>query len=199
MTNLLLVSGSQRRESFNTRLLQHLKQYLDGRCTIDTLDSTQVNLPLFNQDLEANQDVTDHVVVLHRRIEACQGIIVASPEYNGQLTPYLKNLIDWVSRIAYIDNRFVNPFLGRPLLLCSASTGWSGGEVGIPYARALFCYVGCQVIDDAICIPYADQAWSDEGYLFDPFLEDQIIDATDRILELAENRVNHSDQQQEAA
>jgi chromate reductase, NAD(P)H dehydrogenase (quinone) len=199
MTTLLLLSGSPRCESYNTRLLKYLAQYLDGRCIIDMIDPAQVDLPLFNQDLEVDPSVIERVSMLHQRFEASQGMIVASPEYNGQPTPFLKNIIDWVSRLSYIDNSFDNPFLNRPTLLCSASTGWSGGAVAIPYARALFGYVGCLVIGETICIPNAHQTWSEDGYQFDPFFDTYIYDVTDRALQLAHAFALNRNSQHEVA
>jgi chromate reductase, NAD(P)H dehydrogenase (quinone) len=186
MTTLMLVPGSQRLESFNGRLLRYLGASLEGRCKLDLLEPHQVDLPIFDQDLETDAGVIGRVAVIHKRIKASHGIMVASPEYNGQLTPYLKNIVDWVSRLAHIDSRFCNPFQDHPLLLCSASTGWSGGTAAIPHARALFDYVGCLVVDEAISVPYADQAWVGETYLFDPFFEAQIDEATEQILRRAQ-------------
>ena len=186
MTTLLMVSGSQRRDSFNTRLLRHLGYSLEGHCKLDFLDPREVNLPMFDQDLELDPAVIHCIAELHQRFKASQGFIVASPEYNGQLTPYLKNIIDWVSRLAHINNCFENPFIDRPVLLCSASTGSSGGSVAIPQARALFGYVGGIVIGDTLCVPYADQAWIDDSYYFDPFFETRIDAATTRIVRLAQ-------------
>jgi len=186
MTTLLLLSGSQRRESFNARLLRYLGRSLEGRCELDMLEPSQVDLPIFDQDLESDGAVGNHVVMIHRRFQASDGIIVASPEYSGQCTPYLKNIIDWVSRLAHIDSRFDNPFRDRPLLLCSASTGWSGGSVATPHARALFEYVGCRVMDNEICVPHADQAWTGNTYMFDPFFDADIDAATDQVLQQAQ-------------
>jgi len=182
---LLLIPGSQRRESFNARLLAHLAQRLQGQCEVDLLDARDVDLPLFDQDLEGEPRVLGPVATLLRRIEASQGLIVASPEYNGQLTPFLKNLVDWTTRLPHIDASFANPFIDRPLLLCSASTGWSGGAMAIPSARALFGYVGCVVIGDTVCVPRADQAWTGDGYAFDPFFDDQVDASLERVLQLA--------------
>ncbi len=185
MTTLLLVPGSQRRDSFNVRLLRDLAGRLTARCAVDWLTPGDVDLPLFNQDLEADSAIVERVAAVHRCFEACDGIIVASPEYNGLPTPYLKNLVDWVSRLAHIDGRFDNPFLGRPLLLCSASTGGSGGWAGMPHARALFTYVGCAVTDDFIAVPHAQQLWTDGAFDFDPFFAADVDAAVARLLELA--------------
>lgn len=182
---LLLVAGSQRVESYNARLLTDLSVRLQGCCTVDLLAPEQVDLPLFNQDLETDPDVVARVAAVHRRFAASHGLIVATPEYNGQLPPYLKNLVDWVSRLAYIEAGWPNAFVDRPVLLCSASTGWSGGALAIPPARALFGYVGCVVIGDTISVPHASRAWTGDGYAFDDVVDDQVNSALARILRLA--------------
>ena len=175
-----MISGSQRRESLNTRLLHCVSAALEGTFSVEFLDSHLVDLPLFNQDLEDNPAVIGCVADLHGRFNSSDGIIVASPEYNGQVSPFLKNSIDWVSRLAYIDHAFDNPFVDRPLLLCSASTGAGGGALGIHSARALFSYVGCLVLGDSICLPYADQLLTEEGFDLPPCFEEQLAYSINR-------------------
>jgi chromate reductase, NAD(P)H dehydrogenase (quinone) len=184
MISLLFVSGSQRRESWNSRLLRNFARRLEGRCEIDMLGPTDVELPLFNQELEDTPALIDRVAAIHSRFTETDAIVVASPEYNGQLTPYLVNIVAWVSRLAHIESRFDNPFCDRPLLLCSASTGRSGGAVAMPHARALFAYVGSPIFADSISVPYADQAWTGSGYEFDPFFDEEIDATIDRFLQL---------------
>lgn len=177
---LLLLSGSQRQSSFNARLLHHIAQHLEASCGFLTADPFAEHLPLFNQDLENTPEVRSQVAELHALFMACDGIIVASPEYNGQLTPYLKNIIDWVSRLAYIDLSFENPFVDKPVLLCAASTGSSGGAMGIPSARALFGYVGGIVFGETLCLGFAHEAWTEAGYFFDDDFEARIHSVSER-------------------
>ena len=145
MTNLLFLSGSQRRESFNTKLFQYLSKFLESCCTVDMIDSTKIELPIFNQDLENDPLIIKRAAMLHQRFHASHGIVVACPEFNGQLTLFIKNMIDWVSRLSYINNHLGNPIQGRPVLLWSATTGWTGGAVSTQYVRALFGFVGCDL------------------------------------------------------
>ena len=177
---LLLLSGSQRQSSFNARLLHHIAQHLEASCGFLTAEPFAEHLPLFNQDLENTPEVRSQVAELHALFMACDGIIVASPEYNGQLTPYLKNIIDWVSRLAYIDLSFENPFVDKPVLLCAASTGSSGGAMGIPSARALFGYVGGIVFGETLCLGFAHEAWTETGYFFDDDFEARIHSVSER-------------------
>ena len=46
MSTLLLISGSQRLQSWNTRLLDHLAFSLQWQCAVDLLDPGNVGLPL---------------------------------------------------------------------------------------------------------------------------------------------------------
>ncbi len=193
MTQLLLLSGSQRQESFNARLLNHLAQHVEDSCGLLTAAPFAEYLPIFNQDLENEPTIRAQVTELHAVFMACDGIVVASPEYNGQLTPYLKNIIDWVSRLAYIDPAFDNPFVDKPVLLCTASTGGSGGAMGIPSARALFGYVGGVVFGETISVPFAHQAWTDAGYFFEGDFEDHLQHVIQRFAKQA--RHFHADKQ----
>lgn len=187
MTRLLLVPGSLRAGSFNLRLLRDIAQRLHGRCEVDLLLPRQVGLPLFDQDLEGEPGVMAQVRALHRRFAAAQGLVVASPAYNGQLTPYLKNLVDWVARLPEVDRHAPNAFLDRPVLLCSASRGrWEGEPAVIPNARALFGHVGALVLGESVSLPRAAETWSAEGFGFSPRMEGEIEGAVVKLLRQAE-------------
>ena len=173
---LLLFPASLRRQSHQRRLADYFAARLGGACAIDMLAAGQVELPLFNQDLESEPDVLERVVALHRRFQAADGLIVVSPEYNGHVSPYLKNTVDWISRLPRIDPGYAadNPFRGKPLLLASASTGWTGGLLGLKDARSVFAYLGALVVPDQICVSDAGQ-WADGGdFRFDPAFADHI-------------------------
>lgn len=183
MSRALLFSGSQRRGSFNSRLLAHLADGLAGRLDVDMLDDA--DLPLYNQDLEDDAEVVERVAALHARFSRARGMIVASPEYNSLPTPYLKNTIDWVSRLPRIRPGLTSPFYGRPLLLCSASTGWSGGAIGLTATRTLFAYLGAVVLGEQISVPYADQSWTGTAYAFDPAFQAYIDGVLSRFIGMA--------------
>ena len=165
MTRLLLICGSQRRISLNARLLDEVASYVPAPIQCDRLRDVEVALPLFNQDLEDEPALRDKLACLHSRFAQADGLIIASPEYNGTITPYLKNLIDWISRLPHIAPGTPNAFLDKPVLLCSATPGWSGGGVGIPALRALLGYVGAISFGETINLPYGTEAWDAEGKL----------------------------------
>ncbi len=151
-----------------------------------------MDLPLFDQDLEQAGPSRDRVIALHERFEAADGLIVASPEYNASVSPYLKNTIDWISRLAHVDARFADSraFLHKPLLLASASTGWSGGTLGLQSARTIFAYLGCLVNAEQICVSYADH-WAMAGQFgFDPAFAAYIERTLQTFVSLVERLAN---------
>jgi chromate reductase len=183
---LLLFPASLRRHSHQRRLIDYLAMQMEGRCQIDILSAGDVTLPLFNQDLECVPEVSYAVQVLHDRFARADGIIVASPEYNGHVSPYLKNTVDWVSRLAHINPHFAdhNPFRNKPLLLTSASTGWTGGVLGLQAARSIFSYLGSLVVPAQICLSHAEQALVEDRYEFDPFFADHIARTVEQFIAL---------------
>jgi len=165
MTRLLLVCGSQRRASLNGRLLDEVARRAPGGVILDRLRTEDVDLPLFDQDREHDPALLARLRPLHARFTAADALIVASPEYNGLMTPYLKNLIDWVSRLPRIDPAAPDAFVDTPVLLLGATPGWSGGGLGIAALRALFGHVGAIPFGETICLPYAADAWDEDGQI----------------------------------
>ena len=164
---LLLFPASLRKESYQLGLINYLVPHLANHCEIDILQ--EVNLPLFNQDLEKSETVVHSVMEVHQRFNNAEGMIIASPEYNGHVSPYLKNTLDWVSRLARIDPRYasIKPFRNKPLLLASASTGWTGGVLGLRDARSIFGYLGNLVVSDQLCVSDANRWVQGDTYQFE--------------------------------
>jgi chromate reductase, NAD(P)H dehydrogenase (quinone) len=176
---LLLFPASLRAASHQRRLADHFAQALCETCEIDVLAAGEADLPIFNQDLEAEPGVLERAAAAHRRFAAAEGLVVATPEYNGHVSAYLKNTVDWVSRLPRIDPAAADAFRGKPVLLASASTGWSGGLLGLRDARTLFAYLGCLVSAEQICVSDADHWAAQESFVFEPAFAGYI----DRVLE----------------
>lgn len=170
MLNILLFPASLRAHSYNRLLIDYLSGFLDEECSIDILVPGEFTLPLFNQDLERDEEVIAQVAAVYQRFNQADGLIIASPEYNGHVSPYLKNTLDWVSRMPRIRNQHFkdNPFLNKPLLLACAATGWTGGLLGLQDARSVFGYLGCLVMKNQFCVSNAEAVFSEEKINLDP-------------------------------
>jgi chromate reductase len=115
--NILGISGSLRRESFNTKLLRAAQSLAPEGVTIDTFDIAPI--PLYNEDVRAAGFPAD-VARLRAQIAAADALLIVTPEYNHSVPGVLKNAIDWASRPPD------QPFAGKPLAITGASTGLGG-------------------------------------------------------------------------
>lgn len=120
MTKLLTISGSLRAGSFNRKLLTEAVNLFGLADRVDA----DLNLPLYDGDLEDRDGLPAAVIRLADQIAAADAVIIASPEYNKAITGVLKNALDWISR----DKRGV--FKDKPVAVMSANAGRTGGETG---------------------------------------------------------------------
>jgi chromate reductase, NAD(P)H dehydrogenase (quinone) len=122
MSKIAVIVGSIRRESINRKLAEALAKLAGPK-----LEFTYVkidDLPLFSQDLEPNPPAA--VTRIKSQIEAADGVLIFTPEYNRSIPGVLKNAIDWASR-PYGKNSFN----GKP----AAGIGASGGAIGTAVAQ----------------------------------------------------------------
>lgn len=120
---LLAISGSLRKDSYNTSLINAFVAQAPEGTEIEVLDWSEV--PMFNQDDEAS--FPQPVTAIKEKIRAADGILIATPEYNRSIPGPLKNLIDWTSR-PYGDTAWA----GKPVFVVGAS----GGPIGTAVAQA---------------------------------------------------------------
>jgi chromate reductase len=155
---ILAFSGSARRESLNRKLLHQVvaaTRQAGGEVTL--VDLNEFTLPLYHGDVEDAQGMPANAVKLVQLITEHAGLLIASPEYNSQMTPLLKNTIDWCTRG---DD---NPFTGKVAAVVSASPGAFGGIRSMTLARALLTHLGCHVIPAQCLLPQADKAFDEQG------------------------------------
>jgi len=82
--------GSLRKESFNKHLLEEAIVLAPENIEIEKVEIG--NLPLFNQDLEAN--LPEAVKEFKGKIKSADVVLFVSPEYNYSISGVLKNAID---------------------------------------------------------------------------------------------------------
>lgn len=91
---LVILSGSLRKDSYNTKLAHAFAQYAPKDVEAQIVDISA--LPFVNEDVEA--DMPQSVRDFHNAISGADGVIFVTPEYNRSYSPVLKNAIDWGSR-----------------------------------------------------------------------------------------------------
>jgi chromate reductase len=113
------ISGSLRRNSHNTAILQTLQERLAADVELSLLPLAE--LPLYNPDLES-PELPAPVAAFKQALQAADGIVLCSPEYNAGTSGVLKNALDWASRPAN-----ASPLKGKHVLIISSSPAFTGG------------------------------------------------------------------------
>lgn len=115
---IAVLVGSLRKESYNLKTAKELMAMAPESLSLELIDIS--NLPMFNQDLEDNPP--KEWVAFKEKIEAVDGFLFVTPEYNRSVPAVLKNAIDVGSR-PYGENSWN----GKPAAIVSVSIGAISG------------------------------------------------------------------------
>ena len=115
---ILGISGSGRKGSYNTALLEAAKELAPKNVIVDTFDVS--GFPLYNQDIEAR--MPEAVKQFKKRVREADAILFATPEHNYTITAVLKNAIEWGNRPPNDSS-----WNEKPAAILSASSGPRGG------------------------------------------------------------------------
>jgi len=183
MTKLLAMSGSARSASVNTKLAT----YAAGLAEQAGAEVTLVNLsdypmPLYNGDLEEESGIPDGARALRELISEHDGLLLACPEYNGSITPLLKNTIDWTSRPDGETPGLV-AYRSKVAGLLSASPGALGGLRGLVHVRAILGGIGMHVIPSQFALGGAFGAFGQDGDLESESKTKQLLAVIDQLVQ----------------
>jgi NAD(P)H-dependent FMN reductase len=156
------ISGSLRRSSFNTNLLRAAQGALPD--DVELAIASIAEIPLYNADDEMAAGVPAVVAELKNRIADADALLISTPEYNNSMPGVLKNAIDWLSRPASDAPRV---FGDLPVALMGASPGRFGTVLSqnawLPVMRTL----GAELWSGRLLVAGAGKLFDDAGNLTD--------------------------------
>lgn len=172
MTRLLGISGSLRAGSFNTALLHAASELVGEGVELEV--ATLHGIPLYDGDAETRDGIPDAVQALKAKVKACDGLLLATPEYNNAMPGVFKNGIDWLSRPA---KDIPDVFGGRAVALLGASPGGFGTVLGqnawLPVLRTL----GAELwTGGKLLVSRAGNVFDDNGAMVDDRMRGQLRD-----------------------
>jgi len=132
MKTVAVLVGSLRRNSINRRFAESLAKLAAGRLQFRFVEIG--DLPLYNEDLWDNPPQS--VLLLKRDVEAADGVLFVTPEYNRYFSPAIKNAIDWGTR-----PWGKNSWAGKPAAVIGATPGATGAAAGQNSLKALLSVV----------------------------------------------------------
>jgi chromate reductase, NAD(P)H dehydrogenase (quinone) len=164
---VLAVSGSLRRDSYNTRLLRAAAEVAPEGIEVVLWDGVR-DLPLYDEDLERG-DLPEAVVRLRSDWAAADAILFATPEYNGSTTAPLKNAVDWASR-----PRGRAALLDKPVSVVGASPGQFGAMWAQTDLRRSVGVAGARVLGGELAVTRAHERFDAGGRLLDAELRERL-------------------------
>lgn len=138
MKKIVAISGSLRKDSYNTQLLNKIKNLLPSNIEYEIIDIS--GIPLFNEDVESIS-LPDIVVQLKNKIMVSDLVIISTPEYNYSISGVLKNSLDWFSRGE------VQPFSDKTTVIISASMSRFGGVRAQAHLRQVLLRLDAKVLN----------------------------------------------------
>ena len=170
--NVIVIPGSLRKESFSLKIANAFVDLAPEALKLNVV--TLNGLSFFNQDLEATPPAD--WLAFREKIQASQGVLFVTPEYNRSISGVLKNAIDVGSR-PYGKSSF----LGKPIGIVSNSPGPLGGvNAAMNLKQILPGYSGSIMGQPEIYLNGVSDAFNDKGELVKESLQAvlrQYIDA----------------------
>lgn len=149
--------GSLRTGSINEVLRQHMSKKLrEAGVAVTDLDLSDFEMPLFNEDLEAEHtpEAAKRLAEIFRTVDI---VFLATPEYNGGITPLTANVLAWVSR------QKPNPFKHAIWGIGGVSNGKYATIFSLSHLRDSLSKVGTLVVPTLLGIGPYDETFDAEG------------------------------------
>jgi len=176
---VLAISGSLRRDSWNTRLLRAAAEEAPDGVEVAFWDGLK-EIPPYDQD----DDVLPGppaVEAFKAAVREADGVLIATPEYNFSVPGVLKNAVDWTSRPLA-----TNVFRNKPVAIVGASSGvfgavWSQAELRKILGQAM----GANVADVEVAVGRAFDKFDADGRLIDEDVRTQLRDTLATLVDVA--------------
>jgi chromate reductase, NAD(P)H dehydrogenase (quinone) len=157
---VLGISGSLRRDSYNTMLLRAAGDLLLEDVEFAIWDGLK-EVPPFDEDDE-DEPVPAGVARLRDAIAGADAVLFATPEYNSSVPGQLKNAIDWASRP--VEGAVLHD---KPVAVIGASTGLFGAVWSQAELRKILGSAGARVVEGELAVGRAQTRFAELGRLTD--------------------------------
>jgi NAD(P)H-dependent FMN reductase len=182
MTHIIGLSGSLRRGSFNSLLLDEAQRLFPDSATLSIESIAEI--PLYNFDDEEADGIPAAVAELKEAIAESDGLLICTPEYNNSIPGVAKNAIDWLSRP---PSDIPRVFAELPVAIIGASPGRFGTILAqnawLPVMRTLGA---CLWTGGRLQVSGAAKVFDENGRLADEAMRERLEGFIDGFIEFVE-------------
>jgi len=180
------ISGSLRRDSYNTRLLGAAAGLVPEDVEFEFWGGLK-EVPPYDED-DDTEEAPAAVAALREAIAGADAVLIATPEYNSSVPGQLKNAIDWVSRPLAM-----NPLRNKPVAVVGASTGAFGAVWSQAELRKVLAATGARVVEGEVAVGHAPTRFDEDGRLVDENLLEQLEEVVTGLIAVAVARCTSSE------
>ena len=126
MNKLIGLVGTNSDHSTNRMLLQYIQKHFSDKADIEIVEIK--DLPIF--DKPADMQIPAEAKALAEKIEAADGVIISTPEYDHAVPASLMSALSWLSYGIY-------PFVDKPVMITGASYGVLGSSRAQAHLRQI--------------------------------------------------------------
>ena len=161
---ILAFAGSLRELSFNKRVL---KTAIAGAraagADVTEIDLRDFPMPVYNADDHESKGFDKNALRFQQILSEHDGLLIASPEYNGSIPGGLKNAIDWASRKS---EKFgmVEVFRGKWAAIITASPGSFGGIRCLAHLRGVLTIMFVNVLPTEIAVTFVGEKFEGNSF-----------------------------------
>lgn len=117
MLKFIGLVGTNSKKSTNRQLLQYMQKHFADKAEIELIEIKDI--PIFNKP--SDMQVPEIVKEIAAKIEAADGVIIGTPEYDHSIPAVLMSALAWLSYGIY-------PLLSKPVMITGASYGTLGSS-----------------------------------------------------------------------
>ncbi|MGE9833837.1 NADPH-dependent FMN reductase [Streptococcus orisratti] len=155
---LIAIVGTNSTKSTNRQLLQYMQTHFADKADIELVEIK--DLPVFNKP--ADKKIPELALETADKINAADGVIIGTPEYDHSIPAVLMNALAWLSYGIF-------PLLNKPVMITGASYGTLGSSRAQLQLRQILNApeIKANVLPDEFLLSHSLQAFDRQGNLVD--------------------------------
>ncbi|MDY5635137.1 MULTISPECIES: NADPH-dependent FMN reductase [Streptococcus] len=155
---LIAIVGTNSTKSTNRQLLQYMQTHFADKADIELVEIK--DLPVFNKP--ADKKIPELALEIADKINAADGVIIGTPEYDHSIPAVLMNALAWLSYGIF-------PLLNKPVMITGASYGTLGSSRAQLQLRQILNApeIKANVLPDEFLLSHSLQAFDRQGNLVD--------------------------------
>ena len=160
---ILAFAGSLREHSYSKRVVKTaIKGAETAGAEVTYIDLRDYPMPIYNADDHEKDGFSANALNLQKLLAAHDGLLIASPEYNGSLSGALKNAIDWASRQSD-EYKMGEVFKGKVAAIMTESPGAFGGLRCLGHLRGVLSILLVNVLPSEIAVGNVGKMFDGNG------------------------------------